>query len=61
MKKTESQESTLQPFVYSKCSKADWSSEEARDLHFKLVEIYHEARRGYLPTTEGLEQLIVSL
>ncbi len=60
-KKYNQKESTLQPFVYSKCSKADWSSEEARDLHFKLVEIYHEARRGGLPTTERIEQLILNL
>lgn len=53
----------IKPFVLGKAKNflKNYSPKELNDLSFALVELYHEARRGFVDYEEGLEKLILTI
>jgi len=56
-------EAGLKPFVFNKASSAakNFAADELRNLSFKLVSLYHDARRGIKEFETGLEKFILEI
>jgi DNA polymerase III delta subunit len=57
------EEAGLKPFVYSKAKKysKNFSKEELENLPNKMIEVYHESRRGGADLETRLEKLILEI
>jgi len=53
----------IKPFVVNKARRFldNWTLDELKELSTKLVNVYHESRRGKFKLEIGLEQLILTL
>ena len=56
-------EANMKPFVFQKSRgySNNYSEEETRNLLFKIVDIYHRARRGQYNLEESVEKLTLSI
>lgn len=55
------EQTNLKPFVYNKCKKSPWNTQESSNLHHQLITAYHDSRRGETDISKRLEQIFLSL